>query len=409
MSADAEPIETLLGHAGWLRRLAFALVRDPDAAADVAQGTLIAAWKHPPTAGAGEHAGDDPRPWLRQVARRNAQDQRRGERRREAREAAAVALQEPAAASPEQLLGDLELHRAVAEAVTALEPPYREVVMLRYFEGQTAAEVARRLEVPAGTVRWRLREGLARVRVALDARYGGDRRRWVAALAPLLPLVPELGPALGPMSETALLASGVAAAPGVSAAAAGGTRAFALPAVLGAAVGLVAAVVLITLFLLDLLRAGVSADGAPAAPAVAREPAASAARRLSSPGRAAAAPPRFAVTAPGEASERLEGVASEPEEILRRMLAAVETNAYDDFLHAASDRFKALLPPRHLARLARDLGPRLARGYTAASFGRLTRRAGVDYLWKLTLADGGDDLLVRLTVTGDQVAGFLIQ
>ncbi len=47
----------------------------------------------------------------------------------------------------------------------------RLVVRERYFEGRSAAEVARAHGIPAGTVRWRLEVGLDRLRDQLDARY----------------------------------------------------------------------------------------------------------------------------------------------------------------------------------------------------------------------------------------------
>jgi DNA-directed RNA polymerase specialized sigma24 family protein len=53
--------EDLLLHAGWLRRFAVALVKDLDAAEDLAQETLVAAWQRP-----AENTG---RPWLARVAR----------------------------------------------------------------------------------------------------------------------------------------------------------------------------------------------------------------------------------------------------------------------------------------------------------------------------------------------------
>jgi RNA polymerase sigma factor (sigma-70 family) len=404
MDATADALEKLVGQAAWLRRLAFALVRDRDAAEDVVQGAFIAAWKHPP-ATTGD--GDDLKPWLRQVARRNAQDQRRGDQRLRAREAEAVALDAPVAAGPEQLLGDLEIHRAVAEAVSALEDPYREVVVLRYFEGQTAAEVARRLDVPGGTVRWRLKEGLERVRVALDARFGGDCRRWVAALAPMLPRLAPPATAAAPAAASS--AAPAAALPAVSA------RSLSLPALVGAGVGLAAAVVLMGLMLLPRLRSPVAAgDPATGSAAQAQAPmststSAGAPAPGTRRGSRAGGPPRFSVSAPGDLPERLEGVASDPEVILRRMLAAVEKNAYEDFLHASADVFKATLTLNDWNSVARQLGPRLARGYSAQSFGRLARRQGVHYLWKLTLADGGDDVLVRLAVVNDQIAGFTIE
>ena len=69
----------LLTHAAWLRRLALGLVRDPDVADDVVQGTLVAAWTRPP------RTDRDVRPWLAEVARNQAHDQRREDGRRKAR------------------------------------------------------------------------------------------------------------------------------------------------------------------------------------------------------------------------------------------------------------------------------------------------------------------------------------
>src|SRR5262249_37457753 len=148
-----------------------ALVRDSDDAEDVVQGALVAAWQHPPPADA------KPRSWLARVAQNRGLDLRRADLRRQAREAAAHETA-TSVATPEQLLGDLEIHRTVAEVVSALDEPYRETVFLRYYEGLTAATIAARLGVPAGTVRWRLKEGLERTRRALDARHSGDRARW---------------------------------------------------------------------------------------------------------------------------------------------------------------------------------------------------------------------------------------
>src|SRR6185436_19146404 len=47
------------------------------------------------------------------------------------------------------------------------------------------SEIARRQEVPAGTVRWRLKTGLDRVRAELDRRYAAPR--WRGLLVPLAP------------------------------------------------------------------------------------------------------------------------------------------------------------------------------------------------------------------------------
>lgn len=50
----------------------------------------------------------------------------------------------------------------------ALDEPYRTTVLLRYYEGLTAAAIARLLSVPAGTVRWRLSQALDRLRAGVQ-------------------------------------------------------------------------------------------------------------------------------------------------------------------------------------------------------------------------------------------------
>ncbi|WP_058304587.1 sigma-70 family RNA polymerase sigma factor [Gorillibacterium timonense] len=49
-------------------------------------------------------------------------------------------------------------------AITGLEPKYRRIVVLMYFEGYTLTEIARILEIPDGTVKTRLHKALSELR-----------------------------------------------------------------------------------------------------------------------------------------------------------------------------------------------------------------------------------------------------
>ncbi|MBI3844178.1 MAG: sigma-70 family RNA polymerase sigma factor [Planctomycetes bacterium] len=171
-------IEELLAHSSWVRALATNLVADAATADDVVQETWLAALKHPPK------GGQPVRPWLGRVVRNFAKQWRRGERRREAREAD-TAPTSRAVPSPDVLVERIETQRLLAGLVVALDEPYRTTVILRYDEGLTAAEIAKRQGIPAGTVRWRLKVGLDALRAKLDERHGGDRRAWCALLLPL--------------------------------------------------------------------------------------------------------------------------------------------------------------------------------------------------------------------------------
>jgi hypothetical protein len=58
----------------------------------------------------------------------------------------------------------------------------------RYFEDRSSAEIAARHGIPAGTVRWRLKTALDRLRAELDAHHGGERLLWAGAFAPTVGL-----------------------------------------------------------------------------------------------------------------------------------------------------------------------------------------------------------------------------
>ena len=79
--------------------------------------------------------------------------------------------------------------------VAALDEPYRSTVLLCYGEELSPSEVARRQGIPAGTVRWRLKQGLDRLRSGMD-RAHGSRRAW-AGLGPVL--VPSSALVMGGM------------------------------------------------------------------------------------------------------------------------------------------------------------------------------------------------------------------
>ena len=58
--------------------------------------------------------------------------------------------------SPEELLERTETETEVAALLAQLPPEQRAVIVLTHYAGLTSAEIADRLEIPAGTVRWRL-------------------------------------------------------------------------------------------------------------------------------------------------------------------------------------------------------------------------------------------------------------
>ncbi len=179
-------LESLLSHESWARRLAAALVGNDDDAADLVQEARIAFWRRPP------RDATRVRSWLGTVIRNAVRSRYRAVLRDEARDAQIGATQR-GSSSTGDLTHRLEMHRVLATLVAELPEPSREVVLLRYYEGLTRADIGRRLGIPPGTVRWRLKTALDEMRRRLDEVEPGDGSRWRMALAPLAGSVPAVG------------------------------------------------------------------------------------------------------------------------------------------------------------------------------------------------------------------------
>lgn len=159
---------------------------------DLLQDAAVAALEDPPVEA-------PPRAWLAVVLRNRKRMTARAAARRAAREAA-VATDELALREddrPDAALERARVFERLATALVALEEPFRATVIRRYLDGKSAADIARELGVPAGTVRWRLATGLERLRAALDERDPA----WKRAFAPLAPAAMPKGVLAGVMMK----------------------------------------------------------------------------------------------------------------------------------------------------------------------------------------------------------------
>lgn len=200
--------EELLSHAGWVRALAVALVGESKAD-DLAQATLLRAMERPPRhksnvrAWLGTIARNFAISWSRKDIRQRELLQKRVYENRRDRETAAESASVPE--TPDQLLGKSEAATHVMQALQDLPDPGRHLLMLRFVEGLTPAEIAERYDMKAVTVRVQLSRALEELRRLMRHRFGGDGLEPCRALlAPLpapwvVPVAPSgswLGPSL---------------------------------------------------------------------------------------------------------------------------------------------------------------------------------------------------------------------
>jgi RNA polymerase sigma-70 factor (ECF subfamily) len=152
-------------HGGRLRSIALRFTQgDRHWAEDVVQETLLRAWRNIDALRTG--GTESLLPWLSTVARRVVIDDLR---RRRARPV------EVSDAPLEYLAGADEVDRmldtvVVTEALQALSPAHREVLVQTYYLGRTVQQAADTLGLPVGTVKSRVYYGLRALQLALRER-----------------------------------------------------------------------------------------------------------------------------------------------------------------------------------------------------------------------------------------------
>jgi RNA polymerase sigma-70 factor (ECF subfamily) len=145
--------------------LARRVVRDPAQAEEVAQEAYLEIWRQ---SARYDEARGNPLAWILTIVHRRAVDRvRSAESARERDTRYAIAGDGPDYDVVEEAVtATLETAR-VRKALTSLTMVQREAITLAYYGGYTHREVSELLDVPLGTVKTRMRDGLIRLRDTL--------------------------------------------------------------------------------------------------------------------------------------------------------------------------------------------------------------------------------------------------
>ena len=169
------PIDQALARSEWLHALARRLVGEGEAD-DLVQDAWLLLLRR------GSAQPESPGAWLRAVIRGRARDLGRSDRRRAARELRSRVGPRPEL-SPPEAAERLEMHRLLVEAVGRLPSASLSVVVARYFEGRSTAEIARAEGITESSVRARLTRAHAMLRKDLDGKFGRGGARLAGVLA----------------------------------------------------------------------------------------------------------------------------------------------------------------------------------------------------------------------------------
>jgi len=162
IDGDAEGLTALYDRYGRLvYSLALRIVRDQGDAEDVTQEVFVQAWRQ---AQRFDTERGSVAAWLLTVTRARAIDLLR--RRRVRAQPAEHTLAENPDNSPRQdvQLESTERAKKIRAALDSLPLVQRLTIELAFFDGLTHAEIAEQLEIPLGTVKTRVRQGLLRLR-----------------------------------------------------------------------------------------------------------------------------------------------------------------------------------------------------------------------------------------------------
>jgi RNA polymerase sigma-70 factor, ECF subfamily len=163
IAGDAEGLAALYArHGGLVYSLALRIVRDQGDAEDVTQEVFVQAWCQ---ADRFDTRRGSVAAWLLTVTRTRAIDLLRRRRTRPQPARDAVEHEAWDDAPPQDVLVEFtERATAIRAALESLPLVQRLTIELAFFDGLTHTEIAEQLEIPLGTVKTRVRQGLSRLR-----------------------------------------------------------------------------------------------------------------------------------------------------------------------------------------------------------------------------------------------------
>ncbi|RLV55853.1 sigma-70 family RNA polymerase sigma factor [Aeromicrobium phragmitis] len=148
---------------GLVRRV----VRDPGQAEEVTQEVYLELWRHASRFDAGRSSA---LAWVFTIAHRRAVDRVRSAEAAGKRDVVyGHRHREVAHDATSEVVQDRWEARRVRAALETLTPIQRKAVDLAFFGGYTHSEIAVMLDIPLGTAKTRVRDGLIRLRDALGA------------------------------------------------------------------------------------------------------------------------------------------------------------------------------------------------------------------------------------------------
>lgn len=170
-NGDDSAFDTLIeGHREVIFRYAYLITRDAHAAEDVAQDAVLRMYRY-----LHQFKGECAfRPWALKITRNVARNNNRAWGRRKFRLMQFMTQEEAGGrnvSDVETLTHQQQQAGQLHDAVSQLNPDYRDVIYLRFFVGLSVEETAEALNVATGTVKSRLHRAIKQLKALIQAQY----------------------------------------------------------------------------------------------------------------------------------------------------------------------------------------------------------------------------------------------
>jgi RNA polymerase sigma-70 factor (ECF subfamily) len=161
-SGDRDALADLYDrHAALAYGVALRVLRQAEEAEDALQEAWVQIWNR---CGSFDPSRGNVAAWIVTIVRSRALDRLRRSSTRGRAESAPHVEPPVAPVAPDRSAEASSLRTELSRAMDAIDPRQREVLEIAYFEGLSQSEIADRLGVPLGTVKYWMRQGLLQLR-----------------------------------------------------------------------------------------------------------------------------------------------------------------------------------------------------------------------------------------------------
>ena len=90
------------------------------------------------------------------------------------------------------------------------------------------------------------------------------------------------------------------------------------------------------------------------------------------------------------------------------LISGLQSGKYQNFIALGDDELKKSVRDTPFDQVTAKYAPRMKKGFETSFFGTLKKEGSEIYFWKLAFRDGGDDVLIQISVKNGKLNRFFV-